>query len=185
MSSDTLPPEPIPSSHAVDMVQHALLPGENIIHVATISRGIYWKAGAFALMGLIAVQFSIILAAYFFVVAVGMFIMARMTKRYLLLAATDHRIIIRSGIVNQDRLDLRHSKVESIELLRTFPGMLFGYGSVILSGTGRMRVIVPFVQDAASFRDNLTQKLLEREIPLPSTPYIPPRRYQDPNSYAL
>jgi hypothetical protein len=109
--------------------------------------------------------------------------MARMTKKYLLLAATDHRVIIRSGVLNQDRLDLRHSKIESIELLRTLPGMIFGYGSVILSGTGRMRILVPFVQDAGSFRDNLTQKLLEREIPLPSTPYV--RRWNDPNPYAL
>jgi hypothetical protein len=183
MRSDTMPPEPIPSEHAMGMIHEALLPGENVIHVATISRGIYWKAGVAAAASLLALQFSPILAAYCFVIALGLFVMARMTKKFLLLAATDHRVIIRCGVVNQDRLDLRHSKIESIELLRTLPGMIFGYGAVILSGTGRMRIMVPFVQDAGAFRDHLTQKLLERETPLPTTPYV--RRWQDPNPYAL
>jgi hypothetical protein len=169
--TESFRPEAIPSNAAMGMIHEALLPGENLIHVATISRGIYWKGGAFVIGALVALQFSAVLCGYLLIIAAGLIIMARMTKQYLLLAATDHRVIIRAGVLNQERLDLRHSKIESIELLRTLPGMIFGYGSVILSGTGRMRVLIPFVQDAASFRDNLTQKLLEREIPLPSSPY--------------
>jgi hypothetical protein len=45
-----------------------------------------------------------------------------------------------------------------------------------------MRIMIPFVQDASAFRDNLTQKLLEREIPLPTTPYVP--RPESPGAYA-
>lgn len=183
MMSDRLPAEPIPSPHALGAIQAALLPGENVLHVATISHGIYWKGWALLLIALIALQYSYVLAGYFAVIAAGMLLTARMTKRYLLLAATDHRVIVNAGVLNQERLDLRHTKIESIELLRTLPGMIFGYGSVILSGTGRMRVVVPFVKDAASFRDNLTQKLLEREVPLPATPYQ--RRWSSPDPYAL
>jgi uncharacterized membrane protein YdbT with pleckstrin-like domain len=182
MTSETFPPEPIPSGAAVDMIHAMLLPGEHLIHIATISRGIYWKGAFMAALGFAVVQFSYVLAAYFFAIALGLLVMAYMTKKYLLLATTDHRVIIRCGVVNQERLDLRHSKIESIELLRTLPGMIFGYGCVILSGTGNMRILVPFIEDAAAFRDNLTQKLLEREIPLPSTPYVP-RPAGDAGSY--
>ncbi len=184
MTSDSFPPpEPIPSEEAVHMTHAMLLPGEKVIHVATISRGIYWKGAVMLCFALIALQFSYVLASYFCVIASGLLIMARMTKKFLLLAATDQRVIIRSGVFNQDRLDLRHSKIESIELLRTLPGMIFGYGTVILSGTGRARILIPFIEDAGSFRDNLAQKLLEREMPLPSTPYG--QRWSSPNPYAL
>ncbi|MEZ0224026.1 MAG: PH domain-containing protein [Alphaproteobacteria bacterium] len=182
-SDETFPPEAIPSGAALEMAHTMLLPGENLLHVATISRGIYWKAAFMAALGFAVAQFSYVLAGYFFLIAFGLLVMAYMTKKYLLLATTDHRVIIRAGVVNQERLDLRHSKIESIELLRTLPGMIFGYGSIILSGTGNMRILIPFVEDASAFRDNLTQKLLEREIPLPSTPYVA-RPARDTGSYA-
>jgi uncharacterized membrane protein YdbT with pleckstrin-like domain len=183
MTSDMFPREAIPSEAAVAMTHSMLLPNENVIHVATIGRGIYWKGFALLLIGVIALQYSIVLAGYFGVIAIGLLLMARMTKKYLLLATTDQRVIIRAGVFNQDRLDLRHSKIESVETMRTLPGMLFGYGNVILSGTGRARIMVPFVQDAASFRDNLAQQLLERETPLPVTPYA--RKWSSPDPYAL
>jgi hypothetical protein len=183
-SEETFPPEAIPSGAALNMIYTMLLPGENLIHVATISRGIYWKGAFMAALGFAVAQFSYVLAGYFFAIALGLLVMAYMTKKYLLLATTDHRVIIRAGVLNQERLDLRHSKIESIELLRTLPGMIFGYGCIILSGTGQMRILVPFIEDAAAFRDNLTQKLLEREIPLPSTPYVP-RWKGDTGAYAL
>lgn len=172
MTDETYPREAIPSGAAVDMIYSMLLPGERLIHIVTISRGIYWKGAFMTALGFAVLQFSYVLAGYFFIIAAGLLVMAYMTKKYLLLATTDHRVIIRAGVVNQERIDLRHSKIESVELLRTLPGMILGYGSIILSGTGHMRILIPFIEDASAFRDNLTQKLLEREIPLPSTPYV-------------
>jgi hypothetical protein len=169
------PPEPIPSPVVQAMLENTLLPGELVIHVAAISPGIYWAGLATAGFAAWTFSFSLNLAVYFGGIAALLLLRSWLMRKYLLLATTSNRVIIRHGIVNQQRLDLRHSKIESIEILRTLPGMIFGYANVILAGTGQQRIMIPYIEDAESFRDNLTQKLLEREAPLPSSPYVPPR----------
>lgn len=151
------------SFEAKQAVMPMLLPGEELIHLATVSGGIYWKSVAMALAGCVATFYSPYMGVYFFIVAGVMAVFAYLTRKYLLLAATDRRVIMCGGIVNQEVIDLRHDKIESVELLGTLPGMLCGYAGVILAGTGRARIIIPFIEDAVAFRNTLTQMLLERQ----------------------
>ncbi len=146
-----------------DVVASMLLPGEKIVHIAAISQGIYWKGIAVLGVALVALFYGVWLAVYFAVVAAVMLLLAYSTRKYLVLAATDHRIIIRAGILNQEMPQLRYHQIESIDLLYTLPGTLLGYSSVIITGTGRMRLIVPFVEDGEAFRDDIMQRILEKE----------------------
>lgn len=158
----------------MQLLEGMLLPGERPVHVAIISKGIYWHGLAVAIAGFIVLFFSIWLTAYILFISAIMLLLAYSTQRFLMLAATDHRVIVRSGVVNQQVMQLRYHQIESIDVLNTVPGALLGYGSVILTGTGRLRMIVPYVKDAVAFRDHLTQKLLEREEPLRGAT-VPPK----------
>lgn len=149
-----------------DIVGSMLLPGENIVHIAEISRGIYWKGIAAMIAALVALLYSVWLALYCVIVGVVMLLLAYSARKYLVLAATDHRVIIRDGILNQEVLQLRYPQIESVDTFYSLPGMLLGYGSLVVTGTGRTRWVVPFVEDADAFRDDLTRKLLEKEEPL-------------------
>jgi hypothetical protein len=168
MTTETTLQKVHPSVQAESLLVSMLVPGERIVHIATISKGIYWHGLAVGAAGLLTFYFGGWLAAYLLAISCLMLFLAYSTQRYLVLATTDHRVIVRAGIVNQQVMQLRYHQVESVDVLSTLPGMLLGYGSVIITGTGRLRMIVPFVQDAVAFRDHLTQKLLEREMPLPS-----------------
>jgi len=154
------------NSFQQDIVQAMLLPGENIVRVAAISPGIYWKGAAMMIVALGALAYGAWLALYCAIVGAVLLLLAYNTKKYLVLAATDHRIIVCAGIFNQQVLQLRYHQVESVDTLYPLPGMLFGYASVVVTGTGTTSWLIPFVQDADAFRDDLTQKLLEREEPL-------------------
>jgi hypothetical protein len=149
-----------------EIVEAMLLPGENIVRVAVISPGVYWKGIAAMIAALFALVYGFWLAVY--CAAVGGFLLALAygTKKYLVLAATDHRIIIRAGILNQEVLQLRYHQVESVDTVDPISGQFFGYGSVIITGTGRARWVVPYVEDPDTFRDHLMLKLIEREEPL-------------------
>jgi len=153
----------VPSVEAQYMLADAVLPGERPVHLATISNGIYWKSIAMALLGVVTMFYTFTLAFYFFTVAIIMAALAWSTQHALLLAATDKRIIIRAGILSAQRVEIPFSRIESVDVMTTPPGMLFGYSTVIITGTGSMRFIVPFIRDALAFRDDFTQWMLARE----------------------
>lgn len=52
------------------------------------------------------------------------------------MAVTNKRVLIKTGLVDRRTLDLMLSRVESIGVEETFLGRIFGYGSVIVRGTG-------------------------------------------------
>lgn len=166
MALDVISEGATPSVYAQGLVQSMLLPGEKAIHVAVISPGIYWHGIAVLVLGLFALIYGVWLAIYISVIGAVLLLLSYSTKRYLVLATTDHRVIARFGVVNQQVLQLRYPQVESVDVMTTLAGQIFGYGSVIITGAGRLRLHIPFVRDAVAFRDHLTQKLLEREVPL-------------------
>lgn len=173
MAADT----PSDNNYQRDIVSDMLLPGESIIRIATISPGIYWKSIIVLLAALVALLlYGLWLGVYGLVIGGIMLLLASWTRNYLVLAATDHRLIIRAGVLNQEVLQLRYPQIETIDTLYTPVGLFLGYGSVIITGTGMSRWMVPFVRDATAFRDEIMQKLLEREEPLAHQPasYNPP-----------
>ncbi|HEU4837788.1 MAG TPA: PH domain-containing protein [Micavibrio sp.] len=136
---------------------------ENFLRLARIHGAIYWKGVAVAIIGMLLLPtFAAALGGFLIFVGVLMLVIAHMTRQLLLLAATDKRIIIRSGILYADMIELRYSQIESIELGINPIGQIFGYGSVIVTGTGQRRVIVPFIDDAISFRKTVNDVLVDK-----------------------
>lgn len=136
---------------------------EKVIAMATIHDAIYWKSVAVIIIGMLMLPgFAMTLGIFFMFVGVVMLALAHLTRSYLVLAATDKRIFIRSGIVYTDMIEMRYTQVESIELGITPIGQIFNYGSVIVTGTGQRRVIVPFVSNAIAFRQKVNDILVNR-----------------------
>lgn len=149
-----------------DLLQIAgitLTEDENLISVAIIHQAIYWKGVVITIIGLLMLPFFLQNLGFFLMfVGIIMIFMSNMTRKYLLLAASDKRIFIRSGIAYTDMIELRYQQVESIELGVTPIGQIFGYGSVIVTGTGQRRVMVPFVKNAIGFRKAVNDTLVDK-----------------------
>ncbi len=141
----------------------SLSDGEHLVSTVRIHDAIYWKGLAVALLGILLLPgFAMSLGIFFIFVGFVMLGLAHMTRQFLVLAATNKRIFVRSGILYADMIELRYSQVESIELGITPIGQIFGYGSVIITGTGQRRVIVKFVSDAIDFRRIVNDILVNR-----------------------
>lgn len=145
-------------------VSGLLLPGENLVHIAEISPGIYWKGIAMLIIALIALFYSPSLAIYFAMVAGILLLTEFTTKRYLMLAATDSRVVIGGGVFNQEVVSMPYNRIEGVEIMRTPAGMLFSYSNIIISGTGRARIIIPFIKDAVTFTDDINRRIMERDM---------------------
>lgn len=137
---------------------------EQLIYTCRIHGAIYWKAVAVMIVGLIMLTgFLFNLGLLMLFVGAVMTGIAWLTQRFLILAASDKRVFVRSGVVYADMIELRYSQIESVEIGMTPIGQVFGYANVILTGTGQRRIIVPFVADGLSFRARVNDALVARE----------------------
>ncbi len=136
---------------------------EKIISFARIHGAIYWKAVGVLIFALwLALGVTVTLGMFFLFVGGVMLVLAHLARHFLILAATNKRIFVRSGFFYADMIELRYAQVESIELGIMPSGQVFGYGSVILTGTGQRRIIVPFVANAIQFRSKVNEILVNK-----------------------
>ena len=71
------------------------------------------------------------------------------TKKYVL---TDKRVMLRSGVVGRRSHELLLTKIESIYVEQDLLGRLFGYGKVILHGTGGVGVPMLGIENPRRFQ---------------------------------
>ncbi len=136
---------------------------ENFLALARIHGAVYWKGVALIITGmLLLLTFASSLGIFLIFVGIVMLLIAHLTRRFLLLGASDKRIFIRSGILYADMIEMRYGQIESIELGINPIGQIFGYGSVIITGTGQRRVIVPFIDNAIAFRKTVNDILVDK-----------------------
>lgn len=148
---------------AEDILESLLMPGEDIVYVASISPGIYWKGFAMLALAVLSLLWSVNLALYFLAISGILLLLEHSTQKYLLLGATNKRVVCRSGIIATDVISLRYGSVESVEVVTPPLGALFGYANVLISGTGQMRFMVPFIADAPLFREAILEVMEEHE----------------------
>jgi uncharacterized membrane protein YdbT with pleckstrin-like domain len=72
------------------------------------------------------------------------------------LAVTDRRVIHKTGFFNRQTQEMNREKVESVDVEQSLAGRLFGYGTVLVRGTGSSWE--PFTNIAAplAFRSYIT-----------------------------
>lgn len=65
---------------------------------------------------------------------------------------TSKRVIRKSGVIMRDTSEIRLSKVESVSVKQGFLGRIFGYGDVVISGSGGNDAVMKGVRDPLAFR---------------------------------
>jgi uncharacterized membrane protein YdbT with pleckstrin-like domain len=149
-------------------VQHVLQPGETVLQEGRLHWFIYWRAVLFFIIAcavaalyflttdptmqnaaLIAGGISLLLAILF---AIGAGIRRHSTE----LAVTDHRIIYKTGVFSRHTMEMNRSKVESVDVDQTLFGRIFGYGTILVRGTGGSLEPLPNIQDPLTLRSRIT-----------------------------
>lgn len=164
---------PDESSSPRVILKSMLLPDEHILLMGKVSAGIYWKsvvifclsAVFMALMFFFGLPWQLLLlfGGALFIKVLAMTTIAYLRKHYLLLVATDKRVIIRVGILNLEVIQMRYAQIESSEVASTIPGRFFGYSSVFISGTGGQTLAIPYIVNAMEFRKTVTEILSRRD----------------------
>jgi uncharacterized membrane protein YdbT with pleckstrin-like domain len=154
---------------AMRYVSRVLQPGETIVYATRLHWLIYGRA---VVLVIIAVALAIgtsfvadkpnislalwIAAAIFALLALSAGLRAFLRRTTTELAVTDHRVIYKTGLLARHTLEMNRSKVESVDVDQTIPGRIFGYGTIIVRGTGGSLEPIRHIADPLSFRSHIT-----------------------------
>ena len=151
-------------------VQRVLQPGETVTHRAHLHWLIFLRAiGLLAaaiviLMGeaiyhpsepIIATAI-VVVACFFALMAVGSAFQAGLRRITTEFAVTDRRVIFKTGLFSRHTVEMNRSKVESVDVDQPVLGRVFGYGTVILRGTGSTFEPIYHIADPLTFRSHIT-----------------------------
>tara|TARA_B110000967_G_C18878931_1_gene559882 strand:+ start:249 stop:623 length:375 start_codon:yes stop_codon:yes gene_type:complete len=72
---------------------------------------------------------------------------------------TSKRVIFKSGIISRNTEEMRLSKIETVEVKQGIIGRIFGYGNVIVTGTGTSSVVLNYVSNPLSVKKKIDSQL--------------------------
>ncbi len=78
-------------------------------------------------------------------------------------AVTNHRVIVKVGLIKRNTLELNLAKVESIGVDQTLLGRMLGYGTIVVVGTGGTREPFKSIADPMAFRRAVNEATAEMQ----------------------
>jgi uncharacterized membrane protein YdbT with pleckstrin-like domain len=95
-------------------------------------------------------------AAIFGLLALLSWVRAAIRRVTTELAITDRRVIYKSGLLARHTLEMNRGKVESVDVDQSILGRMFGFGTVVLRGTGGSLEPMRMISDPLVFRSHIT-----------------------------
>jgi len=150
-------------------LRRVLQPDETVVYTTQLHWLIYLRA---VLLAMVAIALAaagaastagdnVRLALYAAAALFGLFAVvsglhALIRRNTTELAITDRRVIYKTGLLSRHTLEMNRSKVESVDVDQTLLGRIFGYGTIILRGTGGSLEPIRNIDDPLSFRSQIT-----------------------------
>lgn len=73
---------------------------------------------------------------------------------------TNKRIVVKTGIIGRSTEELKLSKVETVKLRQSILGRIFGFGDVVLSGTGASNLVLKTVSGPIEVKRTIDNQLI-------------------------
>jgi uncharacterized membrane protein YdbT with pleckstrin-like domain len=133
-------------------VSKSLLPGERVTHETRLHKMLFTGPvlAALAAIGLafVSVPAGGVLVAVALLWGFGVWIRYASSE----FAVTDKRVIIKVGLLHRRTLEMLLIKVEAISVDQSIAGRLFGYGTIVVVGTGGTREAFENIASPLEFR---------------------------------
>ena len=150
-------------------VRKVLQPGETVVYATKLHWLIYVNTTllAIACVALVGAAVSTsdnqsislafaIAAIIFALLALSTGLRAFIRRSTTELAVTDHRVIYKSGLLSRHTIEMNRDKVESVDVDQSLLGRIFGYGTVVVRGTGGSLEPIRNIGDPLTFRSHIT-----------------------------
>jgi hypothetical protein len=78
------------------------------------------------------------------------------------MAVTNHRVVIKKGLLSRKTIEMLLNKVESIEISETAVGRMLGYGTIVIIGTGGTSEPFHKMAHPLEFRSHVQHQIEQR-----------------------
>ena len=139
-------------------VDRHLLPGETVSYRTRLHWKVYLLPGFLVLLVLLPLTILAlssdlkILALAPGLAALGVTAFAWLRRRGSEFAVTNKRVIIKLGVLTTRSVELLLPKVEGIAVEQSLAGRLFGYGGIVVTGSGGTKEPFEGIQSPLDFR---------------------------------
>ena len=150
-------------------VRRVLQPGETIVYSTKLHWLVYVNAILLGVVCIILIGAAIAtndnqnlsLALFIAAIIFGLLALSAWLRGFLRratteLAVTDHRVIYKSGLLSRHTIEMNRDKVESVDVDQSLLGRIFGYGTVVVRGTGGSLEPIRNIGDPLTFRTHIT-----------------------------
>ena len=150
-------------------VRKVLQPGETVVYATKLHWLIYVNTILLAIACVVLVGAAVstsdnqsislafaIAAIIFALLALSTGLRAFIRRATTELAVTDHRVIYKSGLLSRHTIEMNRDKVESVDVDQSLLGRIFGYGTVVVRGTGGSLEPIRNIGDPLTFRSHIT-----------------------------
>jgi uncharacterized membrane protein YdbT with pleckstrin-like domain len=84
-------------------------------------------------------------------------------------AVTTKRVMMKTGVFTTRSVELLLAKIEAIAVHQSLPGRLFGYGDIVVTGSGGTEETFASIQAPLAFR-RAVQSVTDAQVQQPATP---------------
>jgi uncharacterized membrane protein YdbT with pleckstrin-like domain len=151
----------------MNYVTRVLQPGESVVHLSRIHPVIFLPAVLWFLAALVLFiaalsmdgDFRIggeALAVFAVIFGLAAGLPALIRRATTELAVSDRRVIYKSGVLARHTLEMNRSKVESVDVDQSVLGRIFGFGTIVVRGTGGSLEPIRMISDPLTFRSHIT-----------------------------
>ena len=75
---------------------------------------------------------------------------------------TNKRVIMKTGALRKKVVDLQYSQLESVQYNQGILGGIFGYGLIVITGTGGTKFKFPNIKNANDFKNKAQNELSKK-----------------------
>jgi len=132
----------------------------NIVYQARLNWVIFfWPAALLCAMAYLAMEYQQFRQPSVFIIcfALAWLFVIWMTYQFSSLTIKKRQVILRTGILVRQTIDIPINKIESIDIRQSLLGSLFRYGSLVITGTGGTRQMVNYLNNPLTCRRHIEQ----------------------------
>jgi uncharacterized membrane protein YdbT with pleckstrin-like domain len=148
-------------------VLRVLQPGETVRHVSRLHWIVSLPGFLLTLLGIVLFAFRDsggadlvpVMTALAAVLIVGglLALLVSWFRRWTTeIAVTDRRIIYKRGFIRRHTVEIHMDKVESVDVDQSAPGRIFGYGTIVIHGTGSSTEPLRMIDSPIALRNQVT-----------------------------
>jgi uncharacterized membrane protein YdbT with pleckstrin-like domain len=118
-----------------------------------------WPIVFFILSAWLGIRFPSFHDVSIFLMVLGLLwsVLMWLTYQFSSLTIKEKQVILRTGILVRQTIDVPLSKIESIDIRQSIIGSLFKYGSLVITGTGGTRQSITYIARPLTCRRHIEQ----------------------------